>query len=327
MKFYRLMVLVHLMPMLAMAQAGSGVGGGGFTEPEMKGFMNILSDYFATKDYSALFPEVVKWEQKSNLRMSEFIKTIEPKVVNHPVYFPAGIERDCVSYFETQGTPTRRWFECNAARIPESKLENQPKLYGLLAHEVFVQAGIEKAGDANVPSTYEVSSKFLDKRNLTLETIQRYVPGPSEATTSVRCSIELDPRFTEYTYLGSKLVRVLKDGTEADSDRADLRSVLVKFFTQLKLKGYRLLESPDAERKTYITGTFRLEIGKPVTYHAVVEIWQKGEQRELLAIKQYEEKGLIYQVGADVALLKGPVRAAALLKAMTFTTESLSRCR
>jgi len=327
MKMYKLMMLAVLMPVLALAQAGSGVGGGGFTEPEMKGFMNILSDYFATKDYSALFPEVEQWERKNNSRMSEFIKTIEPKVVNHPVYFPAGVERDCVSYVDGVPPKVRRWFECNSARVPEAKLENQPKLYLLLAHEIFIQAGIEKAGDASVPSTYESSSKFLDKKNLTLETIQRYVPGPSEETTSVPCSIQLDPRFIEYTYLGSKLTRVLEDSPEADSDRADLRSVYVRFFTQLKLKGYRLLDSPHAERKTYITGTFRLEIGKPVTYHAVVEIWNKGGDDELLSIKQYESEGPIYQAGADVALLKGPVRAAALLKAMISTTDSLSRCR
>jgi hypothetical protein len=143
----------------------------------MKGFMNILSDYFANKDYSGLFPEVVQWEKQNNLRMAAFIKTIDPKVVNHPVYFPAGVERDCVSYVDGNPPKIRRWFECNSARVPEAKLENQPKLYALLAHEIFVQAGIEKAGDANVPSTYEVSSRFLDKRNLSLETIQRYVPG------------------------------------------------------------------------------------------------------------------------------------------------------
>ena len=179
-------MFVGLLALSGVAHAQSaGVGGGGFTEPEMKGFMNILSDYFATKDHSVLFPEVLQWEQKNSARMSEFIKTIEPKVVNHPVYFPAGVERDCVSYIRTAAPkPIQRWFECNAARIPESKLENQPKLYALLAHEIFVQAGIEKAGDANVPSTYESSSKFLDKRNLTLETIQRYIPGAAKPVAS-----------------------------------------------------------------------------------------------------------------------------------------------
>ncbi len=171
----------------ALAQGSSGVGGGGFTESEMKGFMSVLVNYFETKDYSSLFPEVDNWEKKSNQRFSKFISNIEPKIVHHPVYFPAGVERDCVSQVETQsdGSVTRRWFECNAERVPESKLENQPKLYMLLAHEAFIHAGIERPGDANVPSTYEVSSRFLNRQNLTLETIQRYVPGSQSSAKSL----------------------------------------------------------------------------------------------------------------------------------------------
>jgi hypothetical protein len=199
-------MFVGLLALSGVAHAQSaGVGGGGFTEPEMKGFMNILSDYFANKDYSGLFPEVVQWEQKNNSRMADFIKTIEPKVVNHPVYFPAGVERDCVSYVDGTPPKVRRWFECNSARVPESKLENQPKLYALLAHETFIQAGIEKAGDVNVPSTYQSSSKFLDKKNLSLETIQRYVPGanPVVSTTSgtnnMILNIEAENRRDEKT--------------------------------------------------------------------------------------------------------------------------------
>lgn len=180
-KMIKLLLTLAAVPILAQAQS-AGVGGGSFTEAEMKGFMSILSDYFATKDYSVLFPEVVQWEKQRNTRMANFIKGIEPRVVDHPIYFPAEVERDCVSYAED--VPPIRWFECNSARIPESKLENQPKLYALLAHEIFVLAGIEKAGDANVPSTYQSSSKFLNRTNLSLATLHRYVPGRQNTQSS-----------------------------------------------------------------------------------------------------------------------------------------------
>ena len=157
----------------AHAQGSASVGGGNFTEANMKDFLGELSKYFADSQSAKVFPEITAWEQSKGIRFSNFIQTIEPKVVDTKVYGPFGEERDCVSKISADV----RYFECNRARIPEAKLENQPLLYVILLHEVLVQAGIEAPTAEVVPSKYPISARMGNTQNLSLVTYQKWVPG------------------------------------------------------------------------------------------------------------------------------------------------------
>jgi len=158
------------------AYAGGGgghVGGGNFTEAQLKDFMGELAIYFQDPQSKELFPEVSEWEKQTNNQFSDFIKKIEPKVVDKKVYGPFGEERDCVSMVDGD----LKYFECNKAKLPEAKLENQPVLYAVLLHEAFIHAGIEKPTSEILPSNYPVSSRIGNTKNLSLVTYKKWVPG------------------------------------------------------------------------------------------------------------------------------------------------------
>lgn len=158
----------------AFAQGGGGthVGGGRFTEALLKDFMGELANYFSEAESIELFPEVKTYNETHTVSFSDFIRQIEPVVVDHKVYGPFGEERDCVSMIKDG----RKWFECNSERIPENRIESQPLLYIILLHEAMVQAGIEKPESETVPSKYPVSSRIGNGNNLSLVTYQKYIP-------------------------------------------------------------------------------------------------------------------------------------------------------
>jgi hypothetical protein len=180
----------------ALATGGSSsVGGGSFTEIQLKEFRDELVTYFSATQVDQLFPEVRSWEEEHQQKFSDFISVISPVVVEYPVYGKFGELRDCSGKIKKNknGDVVQRWFECSRNRIPENKLENQPLLYALIAHEIFVQAGLESSELPSVPSQYPMSSKFLDTHNLNLVTVsyQKYVPmkNKSEKKNPLEASI------------------------------------------------------------------------------------------------------------------------------------------
>lgn len=156
----------------AFAQTGGSVGGGRFSEVQLKGFMTKLETYFRSEDSHTLFPEVREYNLTHQPNFAQLVASIEPKVVSHAVY-SHGEERDCVSMIEGN----RRYFECNEAKLPEATLNNQPLLYSLLAHEAFVHAGLEHPSNT-VVSEYPLAKRFLDTKNLSLVsyTVQEWQP-------------------------------------------------------------------------------------------------------------------------------------------------------
>jgi hypothetical protein len=170
------------------------VGGGNFTEAQMKDFLGEISKYFNDPQSRTLFPEVDAWEKQSGKSFTLLVNEIEPKVVDHAVVGPFGEDRDCVS--KIQGN--LKYFECNRARVPEATLENQPLLYTILLHEAMVHAGIEKPTVETVPSKYPVSSRIGNTNNLSLVTYQKWVPGISNQVDYrkyVRCELNQSKSF------------------------------------------------------------------------------------------------------------------------------------
>lgn len=156
----------------ALAQPGSGVGGGRFSEAEIAIFYGRLKQYFKTDEWKGVFKKVEEYNATHQESFQELMDTVSFKVVNHKVEF-RGEERDCVPMLK-DGV---RYIECDASYIPENTLDNQPTLYSFLLHEIFVYAGIEESKGHWLPSTYDESWKMADKANLSLVVQEVWMPG------------------------------------------------------------------------------------------------------------------------------------------------------
>jgi|GEM_PF-4767893 len=157
---------------VAFAQGAGHSGGGNVTEADLKHFMNKLSVFLQSNEGLTLFPEVKQYnDQHPKENFYQVIAETNPVIVDEKVYDQKGVERDCMSY----ALPGNRFFKCNKDALPSNELNNQPSLYRILLHELFVQAGIESPVNDEVRSTYAVSSRIMD--NIHLETYQEWVPG------------------------------------------------------------------------------------------------------------------------------------------------------
>jgi hypothetical protein len=173
--------LCFLISSLAFAQGQWGAGGGRERERGLEHMMIDLIPYLDSAQGQKDFPEVVAYnrahpKEKFADLLNETAIVLVPGAVNDG--FDA--DRDCVSYF---GDPKNRYVQCNlATMLDETKIENQPALYGFLFHEILVQAGIEKARTAKIPSDYHVSKRMEFHK----EAFEKMMPGQAANTNIYR---------------------------------------------------------------------------------------------------------------------------------------------
>ena len=165
---------------------GSGhSGGGNITEVELRYFMGKIDDFLDTDEGQKLFPEVVEYDvhHSEGEKFHDLILKTKPVVKRGRVFDEFGVERDCVSHIN----PNNRYFVCNSKHLPDDTVENQRKYYGIVMHELFVQAGIEKPLSKDVPSEYDVSDVIM--KNMHLGPDREWVFGLNEKTQKT-CNIQ-----------------------------------------------------------------------------------------------------------------------------------------
>jgi len=187
-----LFILLSLCPLTAMAGPG-GTGGGDWTESDLKHMLERLSQYVYSPEGQQLYPEVVAYDaSNSTATLKMIFQELNPHIVNGRVFDQFGNERDCVS---GNSKKLGRYFKCNGNNLqkkPDGKDQsaNEKEFYGsmyrLCLHEAFVQAGLEKPVDKELPSVYPLASRLM----VHLESFPEWVPG---AATAVQNPVNTDP--------------------------------------------------------------------------------------------------------------------------------------
>ena len=176
----------------AYAQGQSGTGGGRERERGLEHMMVDLIPYLESQEGQNAFPEVRDYNRAHpSETVSDLLKSTAIVLKNGEVKDGFDADRDCVSHF---GDPKNRYVECNlGTMLDETKLENQPALYGFLFHEILLQAGIEKPRSLTIPSDYHVSKRMEFHR----ETFEKVMPGLGKvaavstfASTGFRCTTQ-----------------------------------------------------------------------------------------------------------------------------------------
>ncbi len=163
-------VMITLCQFNAHAQSG-GIGGGKISEQNLKALMLELIPYFASEEGKREFPMLVEYDRTHpDATIAKLLTHTDVKLEDGPQYDAFDEDRDCVSNYSN---PMKRFFKCNQNMLPSYTLENQPALSRFVFHEILVQAGLERALDADVNSRYHISAKL----QFHLETIQKWIPG------------------------------------------------------------------------------------------------------------------------------------------------------
>ena len=151
------------------AQHGA-TGGGLMTESDMQTYINRLDEFLLTPEGLAIFPEVRIHDQINAESFHEIAQATRPVTqVNSPLD-QFGNVRTCVSYH----LPKTRYFTCKQSEFNYT-LENEPRIYKIILHELFVQAGIEKPISASIPSEYQISDRIL--KHLFKDEAWGWLPG------------------------------------------------------------------------------------------------------------------------------------------------------
>ena len=153
------------------AQGTHDTGGGKIKEQDLKGLMLDLIPYFQSKEGRKAFKEVDDYDRSHpEETIEDLLLKTAPKLVIGELRDQFDADRDCISYY---GDPSNRYFECNQNALPEYTLDNQPRLSRFVLHEIFVQAGIERRPNIDVPSIYNISGRLEFHK----ETFERWMPG------------------------------------------------------------------------------------------------------------------------------------------------------
>ncbi len=174
-KINSILALLLLSPGLGMsfcyAQAGAK-GGGRMMEADIRSYMLKLDQFLDSDEGMETFPEIVEYDKlHPEFPFHEILLATRPVVQEGEVLDQFGIARDCVSFADEKG----RRFVCQLNKLPEATLQNQPRMYRLVMHELLVQAGIEKPLSKDIPSDYAISARM--ESNVHLVTHQEWLPG------------------------------------------------------------------------------------------------------------------------------------------------------
>ena len=150
---------------------GGHVGGGEITETDLQTLLNSIDSFIETPDGKKAFPEVVQFDAQmsgeagrtqypdlSPVTFHQLMTHIHPVLKAEEVRDSFGVVRTCVSHPDLNA----RYFQCDSRKLPKYNDDNYRRVAVLMLHEVFFQAGIEKAISEDIPSEYFASSRIKD---------------------------------------------------------------------------------------------------------------------------------------------------------------------